>query len=313
MKPPFKILITDDIHPLLIEGLRSDGFEVDFLPQITAATVPEIIEPYTGLIVNSKVYVGKEILSLGRNLRFVCRAGSGLEVIDCEEARSRGIHTINAPEGNRNAVAEHALAMLLNMMNHVSKADAEVRSYQWKREENRGEELSGKTIGMIAFGNTAQAFARLLQGFHVKVLAYDKYYHGFSRDYITESSIENIFEESDVVSLHLPLTNETKHLINYRFLSSFKKPIWFINTSRGGVLRTSDLVRCLDEGRIKGAALDVLENEKPDTLAGEEKIVFEQLAHRKNVLLTPHIAGWTTESKIKIAETLLMKIRAFKL
>ncbi|MBL0309880.1 MAG: hypothetical protein IPP77_09455 [Bacteroidetes bacterium] len=304
-----KILITDEVHPLLIEGLAHDGFEVDYLPEIKPAEVLERISAYTGLIVNSKVHVGKEMLDRAERLQFVCRAGSGLEVIDLDYAKQKGIQAFNSPEGNRNAVAEHTLGMLLNGMNHLSKADAEVRNYDWRREENRGHELSGKTVGLMAFGNTAQAFAKLLRGFDVRILAYDKYYHGFSKDYIFESTLKKIFEESDVLSVHLPLTEETKYLIDYSFLSSFQKPYWFLNTSRGKVLKTKDLVRCLEEKKIIGAALDVLENEKLNTLNEEDKSVFEKLTADKRILLTPHIAGWTHESKQKIAEVLLEKIR----
>ena len=307
---PKRILITDDVHPLLYEALSKDGYEVNFQPEIKPDEVLAIIHDYTGLIVNSKVYVGKEMMDRAKKLKFVCRAGSGLEVIDLNYAKEKGIAAFNSPEGNRNAVAEHALGMLLNLMNHISRADAEVRQYQWNREENRGNELSGKTVGLIAFGNTAQAFAKLLHGFDVNILAYDKYYQRFSYEYITESSLEQIFEEADVLSLHLPLTEETKYMIDYKFLSSFKKPYWFINTSRGRVLHTAALIKCLNEGKIIGAALDVLENEKLDRLSIAENKDFGELITDKRVLLTPHIAGWTHESKRKIAEVLLEKIRA---
>jgi len=307
---PKRILITDDVHPLLYEALSKDGYEVNFQPEIKPDEVLAIIHDYTGLIVNSKVYVGKEMMDRAKKLKFVCRAGSGLEVIDLNYAKEKGIAAFNSPEGNRNAVAEHALGMLLNLMNHISRADAEVRQYQWNREENRGNELWGKTVGLIAFGNTAQAFAKLLHGFDVNILAYDKYYQRFSYEYITESSLEQIFEEADVLSLHLPLTEETKYMIDYKFLSSFKKPYWFINTSRGRVLHTAALIKCLNEGKIIGAALDVLENEKLDKLSIAENKDFGELITDKRVLLTPHIAGWTHESKRKIAEVLLEKIRA---
>lgn len=312
MTPSKKILITDEVHPLLIEGLELAGYVVDYLPNIKPDEVLAAIGDYEGLIVNSKVYVGKEMLDRAVQLKFVCRAGSGLEMIDLEYAKQKGVVAFNSPEGNRNAVAEHALGMLLNLMNHISKADAEVRNHEWKREENRGHELSGKTVGLIAFGNTAQAFAKLLRGFEVRVLAYDKYYQGFSTDYIFESSLQQIFEEAEIVSLHLPLTNETEYLVDYTFLSSFKKNYWLLNTSRGKVMRTIDLIKCLEEGKIVGAALDVLENERLNALSEEENAVFGKLIQDKRVLLTPHIAGWTHESKRKIAEVLLRRIRALK-
>jgi D-3-phosphoglycerate dehydrogenase len=304
-----KILITDEVHSLLVDGLSNDGFTVDYKPKITPAEVLDTIHEYEGLIVNSKVYVGPEMFDRAALLKFVCRAGSGLEVIDLNYARYKNVIAFNSPEGNRMAVAEHALGMLLGLMNNLCKADSEVRRYEWIREPNRGYELSGKTVALIAYGNTAQAFAKLLSGFDVKILAYDKYYHGFSNKQVTEASMETIFDQADVLSLHLPLTGETNYMIDYDFLIRFKKPYWFINTSRGKVLRTADLIKAMNEGRIIGSALDVLENEKINQLSAEEKTVFEQLIAKQNILLSPHIAGWTHESKIRIATILLEKIR----
>ena len=304
-----KIFITDGVHPLLQQGLEADGFEVDYRPGISADEVLSVIQNYEGLVLNSKVYAGKELIDRATNLKFICRIGSGLDVIDLDYSKQKNVIVFNSPEGNRGSVAEHALAMLLNLMNNISKADREIRNKIWKREENRGTELSGKTIGLIAFGNTAQAFTKLLSGFDVKILAYDKYYHGFTKEFVTEASLETIFEQADVVSLHLPLTAETKFMIDYRFLFSFKKPIWFINTSRGKVLRTEDLLRALNEGKIIGAGLDVFENEKINALNENESRDFEQLINDNRVLLTPHVAGWTHESKKRIAEVLLEKIR----
>jgi D-3-phosphoglycerate dehydrogenase len=304
-----KILITDDVHPLLIEGLREDGFEVDFKPNIGPNEVFEIVGEYEGLVVNSKVYIGKEELDRAAKLKFICRAGSGLEVFDLPYAKQKGVIAFNSPEGNRNAVAEFALGALLNLLRNISRSNAEVHQYEWSREKNRGHELKGKTIGLIAFGNTAQAFARVLRGFEVEILAYDKYYTGFTSKYVSEASLSSISEQADIVSLHLPLTPETNAMANYGFLSSFKKPYWLLNTSRGKVLNTSDMLQCLDEGKIKGAALDVLENEKLNTLNETEQITFERLLGEERITLSPHIAGWTHESKKLIAEVLLAKIR----
>ena len=304
-----KILITDDVHALLPDGLRKMGFEVHYLPLITPEEVLNTIQEYEGLVINSKVYVGKDMLDRAEKLKFVCRAGSGLEVIDLEYAKAKQVVAFNSPEGNRNAVAEFALGALLNMMRNVSKANTEVKNHHWKRELNRGEELSGKTVGMIAFGNTGQAFAKLLSGFDVRVLAYDKYFHGFTGGHVKEAALDEIFEEADVLSLHLPLTTETKYMVNYEFLSSFKKPYWFINTSRGKVLRTADLIRAVAEGKISSAALDVLENEKIDTLNPDEQENFKNLVSDNKIFLSPHIAGWTHESKRKIAEVLLAGIQ----
>lgn len=304
-----KVLITDDLHSLLKEGLIADGYEVDDKPDIAPEQVLAIINEYTGLVINSKIYAGAELLGKASKLKFVCRAGSGLEVIDLPFAAAHNIAAINSPEGNRNAVGEQALGMLLGLMNNIVIANGETKNTQWLREKNRGEELSGKTVGLIAYGNTGEAFAKLLRGFDVQILAYDKYKKGFGNEYIKESTLEEIYECADVLSLHLPLTTETQYMVDYKFLSSFKKPYWFINTSRGKVLRTADMLRALEEGKIKGAALDVLENEKLSSYTAKEQELYTRIASKPNIILTPHIAGWTHESKRKIAETLLQKIR----
>ena len=304
------ILITVELHPLLQQGLEAHGYAVHYRPCISAAEVLEIIEHYTGLIINSKVYAGKELLAKATQLKFVARAGSGLEVIDLEEAKKKGVAIINSPEGNRNAVAEQALGMLLSIMNNLPRAYEQIKNSEWVREPNRGNELSGKTIGLLAYGNTAQAFAKLLSGFEVKVLAYDKYLKNFSSGFVKEATLTEIFGQADVLSIHLPLTNETEWLVDYQFLSSFKKPVWLVNTSRGKVLKTTGLLRALHEGKVTAAALDVLENEKLASFTEAEKQTFNALIEDNRILLSPHIAGWTHESKQKIAEVLLQKILA---
>ena len=305
-----KILITDDVHPLLKEGLERDGFIVDERPNISREEVLQIASTYHGIVINSRIVADKELLDKATDLKFVCRAGSGLEVIDLEFAKARNIIAFNSPEGNRNAVAEHALGMLLNIMNNISRSYVQVKNKEWIREANRGSELRGKTIGLIAYGNTAQSLAKLLIGFNVTILAYDKYYHGFTNDFVHESSLDVIFDKCDVVSIHLPLTAETNNMIDYKFLSSFRRPIWLINTSRGKVLKTSDLIKCIEERRVLSAALDVLENENLNALNKEQEECFNQLIQDNRILITPHIAGWTHESKRKIAEVLLSKIRS---
>ncbi len=305
-----RILITDDLHPLLKEGLVQDGFIVDDRPDISREEVLQMISAYQGLVINSRIKADRELLEKAVNLKFVCRAGSGLEVINLEYAAQRNIVAFNSPEGNRNAVAEHALGMLLNIMNNISRSYEQVKNRQWLREANRGSELRGKTIGLIAYGNTAQSLAKLLIGFNVTILAYDKYYHGFTNDFVQESSLETIFEKCDVVSIHLPLTDETEYMIDYTFLSSFKRPVWLINTSRGKVLKTSDLIKCIQEHKVIAAALDVLENEKLENLSKQQDDIFNHLIQDSRILLTPHIAGWTHESKRKTARVLLDKIRA---
>lgn len=303
-----RVLITDAVHESLIDGLVQLNYSVNYQPEISEVEVVKIIHDFEGLIVNSKVYVGSGLIDKAGKIKFVCRLGSGLEVIDTELCSKRGIAVFNSPEGNRNAVAEHALGMLLSLMNHICTSGAQVKNQEWKREQNRGTELSGKTIAFIAFGNTAQAFAKLLKGFDVRMLAYDKYLQKSDFSDVELCSLDKIFSEADVVSLHLPLTNETEYMIGRRFLEKFRKPIWLINTSRGKVLRTSDLLECLNSQKIEAAGLDVLENEKLDTYSEAEKKIFSELASRSNVLITPHIAGWTHESKRKIAEVLLQKI-----
>lgn len=308
-----RALITDDVHPLLIEGLRSLGYEVDFRPDITAAETSEVIAPYTGLIINSKIFCGEELLSRAPNLKWVGRLGSGMEVIDTTACEANGVRYFNSPEGNRNAVAEHALGLLLNIMNNISVSYLEVRQGQWIREPNRGTELSGKTVGIIAFGNTGEAFSKVLEGFDVHILAYDKYKTGFGNDRVRESTIEGIYTNADVISLHLPLTPETKHLADKQFFESFAKPIYFINTSRGKVVDTPALLHAVHSGRVKAAALDVLENEKINQLSPFEQEWFDALVAEKRILLTPHIAGWTHESKLKIAEIVVQRVRSFGL
>lgn len=305
-----QVLITDEVHTILIEGLQQQGYIVNYEPKITAAEVLQQIDNYVGLIINSKVYVGKEMLDKATKLKFVCRVGSGLEVIDIEYAKQRDVAAFNSPEGNRVAVGEFALGGLLGLMRNMCRANTEVKNSKWNRESNRGYELTGKTVGLIAYGNNAQAFAKLLAGFDVRVLAYDKYYHGFDEGYVTETPLNTIYKEADVLSLHLPLTTETTYMIDYAFLSSFKKPYWLINTSRGKVMRTNDMLKCIEEGKIRGAVLDVLENEKINELSAAEADTFKKLCAEERILLSPHIAGWTHESKRRIAEVLLQKIAA---
>lgn len=301
-----KVLITDDVHPALITGLQALNYEVDFRPEITFAETKNRIANYEGLIINSKIYCGEELLNEAVKLLWIGRLGSGMEVIDTALCTQKGVRFFNSPEGNCNAVAEHTLGLLLSLMRNIVKSNNEVKQNQWIREPNRGEELSGKTVGIIGFGHTGAAFAKVLAGFDVKILAYDKYKKGFA----FESSLEQIFEEADVLSLHLPLTEETKYWIDARFFTPFRKPIYLLNTSRGKVLRTVDALKLLAAGRIKGLALDVLENEKMETFSDSERKIMDELQKYGNVILTSHIAGWTHESKLKMAETLINRIKS---
>ena len=308
-----KALITDDVHSLLIESLQQMGYNVDFRPDITFEETLDIIGSYTGLIINSKIFCGEELLSKAPNLKWVGRLGSGMEVIDTKACTVHGVKYFNSPEGNRNAVAEHALGLLLDLLNNITRSNNEVKKGQWIREPNRGEELSGKTVGIIAYGHTGEAFAKVLRGFDVTVLAYDKYKKGSGSDFVKEASLEEIFANADVVSLHLPLTEETTYMIDEAFFNSFSKPIFLINTSRGKVLKTTALIDSIRSGKVKAAALDVLENEKLSQLNAEEQNWFNALVTEQRILLTPHIAGWTHESKRKIAEAIISKIRLLSL
>ncbi|MBK6731208.1 MAG: phosphoglycerate dehydrogenase [Bacteroidetes bacterium] len=306
-----KVLITDDVHPIMIEEFQSINFEVDYFPSITYDQTEKIIADYSGIIVNTKIRVDKNLIDCGQQLKFIGRVGSGMEHIDITYAKERNIGVFSSPEGNANAVAEHALGMLLCLLNNISKADAEIRNGIWKREENRGVEISGKTIGIIGFGYTGSAFAKKLSGFECNILAFDKYKSGFGNTYVKEVDYNMIIEQSDILSFHLPLNVETKFMMNREMIDLAAKPFYLINTSRGGVIKTSEMIHGLNSGKILGAALDVFENERYYVLNTEEKKVFDTLSSMSNVLMTPHIAGWTFESKVKLTKILMEKIRFF--
>jgi D-3-phosphoglycerate dehydrogenase len=303
-----KVLITDDVSELLLQGLPALGYEYDFLPEITFAEVIGIIKHYEGLVINSKIQCGAELLTHATKLKWIGRLGSGMEVINTVLCDNLNIKYFNTPTGNCQAVAEHSLGMLLSMMRNIITSNNEVKNGLWIREANRGEELSGKTVAILGYGNTGEAFARLLSGFDLKVLAYDKYRKGYSSHYVSESSYEEIFGKADVLSLHLPQTEETIYSVDSHFLSNFRKPIYLLNTSRGKVLKTEDLIPLIENGKLKGVGLDVLENEKINELSESEQKLFSALQKEKRVLLTPHIAGWTHESKRKIAVKVLENI-----
>ena len=308
-----KVLLLDTNHPALEECLGDAGFYCDYFPDMNLDKLKQIIGFYSGVIVRSRFHLDQELLSLAGNLSFIGRVGAGMEGIDITYAQKAGIRCFNAPEGNRNAVGEHALGMLLALMNRMIIADAEVRKGIWKREENRGEELDGKTIGIIGYGNTGGAFAKKLSSFNCNVLAYDKYKSGFSCEYVKEAGMEKIFRHSDVLSLHVPLTEETHYLINTDYLKKFSKNIWIINTSRGAVVNTGDLVKGLNSAKVKGAALDVLEYESLSFENLQDKALpepYRMLAASEKVILSPHVAGWTVESKLKLAEVITDKILA---
>jgi D-3-phosphoglycerate dehydrogenase len=306
------VLITDDVHPMMIEAFKERGFDVHFDPAISYEEVKKIIPSYTGLIINSKINCNVEFIDLADRLKFIGRLGSGREVVDIHYAQSKGIGVYFSPEANKNAVAEHALAMLLALSNQLVLADAEVRNQIWRREARRGWELAGRTIGIIGYGHTGSQFAKKLSCLDMQILVFDKYFHGFSEKdrYVHEVSLEQLLLKSDIISLHLPLANETYHYVDEKFIRSCKQGVIIINTSRGNVVDTSSLVLALEQGRIGGACLDVFENEKPSTYTEQESGLYQRLFNLKQVVLSPHIAGWTHESKFKMASVLIQKIFA---
>lgn len=306
-----KILIIDDLHPEFAKQATALGFEVDDRPLITRAETLAIIKDYVGIAVRTKFRIDKELFDVAPNLKFVARAGAGLDNIDEVIAIERNIHLINAPEGNRDAVGEHAIGMLLSLMNNFRNADAEIRNGVWDREGNRGYELKGKTVGIIGYGFMGQKMAQKLAGFEVNVIAYDKYKTGFSNEYAREVSMEEIVKHSDVLSLHIPLTKETKQMVNDEYFYHFKKPIFFINTARGEIVNTSAVLANIKSGKILGAGLDVLEAEKFPILG--EQPWFDDLKANGKVILTPHVGGWTFESYRKISEVLAQKLTEIKL
>jgi D-3-phosphoglycerate dehydrogenase len=291
-----------------MDKLTQKGFEVIYAPAISYEELYSSMEGVTGLVVTTRIKVDEKLIDKAKDLKWIGRLGSGIELINVEYAESKGIKFLSSPEGNRNAVAEHVLGMLLSLLNKIHSAQKELKEGKWLREENRGVELSGKTVGIIGFGNTGSAFAKLLQPFDVTVLAYDKYKFGFSKNYIKESSLEHICRYADIISFHVPLTNETHHLANDEFFRSLKQRPWILNTSRGSIINTEDLKIALQEDLISGAGLDVLENEKLSSFNDREKELFYWLLDQPNVIITPHTAGYSREAFLKMSEVLLQKL-----
>lgn len=307
-----KILHLDTNHPLLIHQLNDLGFTNHEDYTSTKSEVEKIINEYDGFIIRSRFTIDKEFIDLATNLKFIGRVGAGLENIDSDYAESKGIHLMSAPEGNRNAVGEHTLGMLLSLFNKLNKADREVRQGKWLREENRGIELDGKTVGLIGYGNMGKSFAKKLKGFNVDVLCYD-ILPNVGDENATQVSLIELQNRVDVLSVHTPQTALTMNMVNEQFINKFQKPFWLINTARGKSVITVDLVSALKSKRILGAGLDVLEYEKAsfeNLFTSRMPKAFQYLIQADNVLLTPHIAGWTKESKEKLAQTIINKIKA---
>ena len=301
-----RILIADDIHPVFMEQAEALGYDCDYQPQIKLDEALQIIAGYEGLVIRSKFNVDRQVMDAATKLQFVCRAGAGMDNIDEAYAKQKNIALINASEGNMDAVGEHAIGLLLSLMNNFNNADAEIRAGKWQREANRGYELKGKTVGIIGYGYMGQSFAKKLSGFEVNVIAYDKYKTGFSDKYAREVSMEEIVKHSDVLSLHIPLTSETKGLVDDEYLFHFKKPIFFINVSRGGIAKVQAVLKAIKQGKVLGAGLDVLEVEKFPALGEQEW--FEELRQSGKVILTPHVAGWTFDSYRRISEVMAGKL-----
>jgi D-3-phosphoglycerate dehydrogenase / 2-oxoglutarate reductase len=307
-----KCLIIDPMHDSLFAMLKAIGWQPDYQPSITRDEIRRIHAGYEGMIVRSKTTIDSDLLGEHPTVRFIGRAGAGLDNLDLDYLSHKKIHVLHAAEGNRDAVGEFAVGMLLSLMRNIPRADAEVRNSIWEREGNRGGELMEKTVSLIGYGNMGQAFARRLSGFGCKILAYDKYKTGYGSPFCEESDMERVFKETDILSLHIPLTEETRGMVSDDYLNRFKKNIILLNTARGEIIPLSALAGAIESGKVRGAALDVLENEKINKLTPEQQQSFDYLRSKSNVIFTPHIAGWTYESHLKINVALVEKIRALE-
>jgi D-3-phosphoglycerate dehydrogenase len=307
------VLIADRVHPYLIQQLESFGFILDYHPDIDYETFEQRIRDIEGVVINSKSPMRRAQIASAKKLKWIARLGSGLDIIDLPYCQEKGVHVISAPEGNRNAVAEHALGMLLALQHQLFKANREVKQFLWQREACRGDELEGKTIGIIGYGNNGRAFAQKLAGLNVKVLAFDKYKQRYATEerFVKETSLEELQRASDVISLHVPLTEETRFWVDDTFLQNCKSGAILINTSRGKVVRTASVIKALENKHLKGACLDVFENEKVETYTIEEKEQYERLFEFEQVVVSPHVAGWSYQSLFKIAESVCNKILKF--
>lgn len=309
-----QVLLIDDIHPVLIEMLEKENISIAYHPEYNREDIIKNISLYDGIIVRSKIKIDKQIIDLGSKLKFIARSGAGMDSIDVEYAQQKNILCINSPEGNRDAVGEHTLGLLLALFDKITKSDKQVRQGLWLREKNRGLEIKEKTIGIIGYGNMGKEFAKRLCGFDCKVLAYDKYKTDYSDQYAKQSTLEELKKECDILSLHVPLTEETKYMVDKEFINSFNKPFFLLNTSRGKVVKLSDLIFALENNKVLGAGLDVLEYENFSNEMSFDNKAKEELSKlfaMENTVLTPHVAGWTKESYYKLSYFLAKKIISY--
>jgi D-3-phosphoglycerate dehydrogenase len=303
-----KVLVADDMHPSISELLQSKGYACDYCPTIQRSEIISILAGYHGLIIRSKTSVDDELLVNAKRLRFVARAGAGVDKMDEKVLISKNIALLNAPEGNRDALGEHAVGMLLALMNKISTADLEIRDGIWQRSENRGHEIKGKTVGIFGFGFMGSAFAQKLSGFECEIIAYDKYKSDYVPDFVEEVDFETLKRETEILSVHVPLTHETNRLFDLEMLSQFPRLKYLLNTARGEVVVLRDILGMLEARKLQGCALDVLENEKLNQLTEAQNKTYQQLFLRQDVLFTPHVGGWTFESYKRINEVLVDKI-----
>lgn len=306
-----KILLIDYFPETMRQQLDLLGHEVVYQPDWTPEEVLENLSGVDILVMNSKIKADAKLLIAGPQLKMICRAGVGMDHFDLPLLEEKGILAVNTPGANAIAVAEQALGMLLSLMHNIARADKQVRAFQWFREENRGTEITGKTVGIIGFGHTGSAFGKLLTGFDCKVIAYDKYKSGFGTSNIEEVALEDIFSRADILSLHIPLTSETRSWVNSAFFEQFEKPIWFLNLSRGPIVPLDELEKSISEGRVIAAGLDVLENEKLKTLSPAQQKSLSKLFLHDQIIFTPHIGGWSHESLKRINDQLVKEISKF--